>query len=66
MATIFGIPTRLCALSLSASFSVAKSGILSRNLGILLSSWDVFGIFISKSQCRDFFGIFEKSIFLVK
>ena len=46
--------------------SVAKSGILSRNLGILLSSWDVFGIFISKSQCRDFFGIFEKSIFLIK
>ena len=27
--------------------SVAKSGILSRDLGIFLSSWDFIGIFIS-------------------
>jgi hypothetical protein len=38
--------------------SVAKSGILSRDLGIFWSSWDFFGIFIFKSQSRDFFGIF--------
>ena len=28
-------------------------------LGIFLSSWDFIGIFISKTQSRDFFGIFE-------
>ena len=40
--------------------SVAKSGILSRDLGIFLSSWDFFVIFILKSESRDFWGIFEK------
>ena len=31
------------------SVSVAKSRILSRDLGIFLSSWDFIGIFISKT-----------------
>ena len=41
--------------------SVAKSGILSRDLGIFYISWDVFGILILKIQTRDFFGIFQNS-----
>ena len=41
--------------------SVAKSRILSRDLGIFYISWDVFGIFILKIQSRDFFGIFQNS-----
>jgi hypothetical protein len=43
--------------------SVAKSGILSRDLGIFWSSWDFLGIFIWKSQSRDFLGIFQKGKF---
>ena len=36
------------------SINVAKSGILSGDLGIFWNSWDSFGIFILKSQYLDF------------
>jgi hypothetical protein len=49
----------------NAKNSVAKSGILSRDVGIFLGSWDFFLIFILKSQSRDFFGIVEKGKFEV-
>ena len=56
----------VCTIAMATictQISVAKSGILSRDLGIFLSSWDFIGIFILKTESRDFFGIFENPKF---
>ena len=47
------------AQAFPAKTRVAKSGILSRDLGIFYISWDVFGILILKIQSRDFLGFFR-------
>jgi hypothetical protein len=48
---------------LDVNISVAKSGILSRDLGIFWSSWDFYFFLFLKVNLGIFFGFFEKGKF---